>query len=101
MVAADTVPASPGLAPWGAGVNAIGTGRTATSNQAEEMHRAIRLWIQERYGNVVSELIPILYGGSCNPSNAKELFACPNVDGGLIGGASLDAASFISIAQSF
>jgi triosephosphate isomerase len=80
---------------------AIGTGRTADSRQAEEMHASIRSWISGRYNTEVAEKIPILYGGSCNPSNAGELFACPNVDGGLIGGASLDAASFLAIAGSF
>jgi triosephosphate isomerase (TIM) len=68
---------------------AIGTGLTATEEQAEEMHAAIRSWIAEAYGAVVAENYSILYGGSCNPSNAAALFACPNVDGGLIGGASL------------
>lgn len=80
---------------------AIGTGKTATFEQAEEMHSAIRSWISNQYDTVTANSISILYGGSCNPSNAKELFACPNVDGGLIGGASLDATSFISIASSF
>jgi triosephosphate isomerase len=80
---------------------AIGTGKTATIEQAEEMHAAIRSWIVEKYDSETADSISILYGGSCNASNAKELFACPNVDGGLIGGASLDADSFISIAQSF
>lgn len=80
---------------------AIGTGRTATSEQAEEMHASIRSWFELRYGNKIAEEISILYGGSCNTSNAKELFACPNVDGGLIGGASLEADSFLNIARSF
>jgi triosephosphate isomerase len=80
---------------------AIGTGITATSDQAEEMHAAIRQWLEEKYGRAVADIVPILYGGSCNPSNAGELFACPNVDGGLIGGASLDAISFMTIAGSF
>lgn len=80
---------------------AIGTGRTASIEQAEEMHAAIRSWITEKYDAETAESISILYGGSCNASNAKELFACPNVDGGLIGGASLEAESFLTIAQSF
>lgn len=73
---------------------AIGTGQTATTEQAEEMHAAIRSWVEEKYGNTIAENSSILYGGSCNPSNARALFACENVDGGLIGGASLKAADF-------
>lgn len=73
---------------------AIGTGLTASTEQAEEMHAAIRSWIAEIYGTALAEKISILYGGSCNPSNAASLFACPNVDGGLIGGASLKAEDF-------
>ena len=73
---------------------AIGTGLTASVEQAEEMHAAIRSWLQEKYSEVCAEKISILYGGSCNPSNAKALFACPNVDGGLIGGAALKLADF-------
>ena len=80
---------------------AIGTGKTATVEQAEAMHKAIRTWIAEQYGKEVSEEISILYGGSCNASNAKELFACENVDGGLIGGAALQVDTFITIAQAF
>ena len=80
---------------------AIGTGLTATTEQAEEMHGSIRRWIAEKYDFETSEVISILYGGSCNSSNARELFACPNVDGGLIGGASLKADSFLSIINSF
>lgn len=80
---------------------AIGTGKTASVQQAEDMHCAIRNWIAEQYDQQTAEAISILYGGSCNASNAKELFACPNVDGGLIGGASLKADSFITIARSF
>lgn len=79
---------------------AIGTGLTATTEQAEEMHRAIRSWISERYSESTAASISIIYGGSCNASNAKELFACPNVDGGLIGGASLKAESFRAIIDS-
>ena len=73
---------------------AIGTGQTASTEQAEEMHAAIRSWVEEKYGNTIAENTSILYGGSCNPSNAQALFACENVDGGLIGGASLKAADF-------
>lgn len=80
---------------------AIGTGMTASSNQAESMHRSIRTWIHERYGEEIANSVSILYGGSCNQDNAKELFACPNVDGGLIGGASLKAESFNAIIDSF
>jgi triosephosphate isomerase len=58
------------------------------------MHAAIRSWLAARYSQEVAEQISILYGGSCNPGNAKALFACPNVDGGLIGGASLKIADF-------
>lgn len=80
---------------------AIGTGLTATSEQAESMHQSIREWIAAIYGTDVAQQISILYGGSCNASNAKELFSCPNVDGGLIGGASLDRQSFEDIMNSF
>lgn len=80
---------------------AIGTGETATSQQAEDMHAAIRSWISEKYGETVGEEVAILYGGSCKPENAKELFSCANVDGGLIGGAALKAESFIAIANAF
>lgn len=73
---------------------AIGTGLTASVDQAEEMHAAIRSWIEEIYGKEVAANTTILYGGSCNPSNASALFACPNVDGGLIGGASLTLTDF-------
>jgi triosephosphate isomerase len=80
---------------------AIGTGRTASTQQAEDMHAAIRSWIAEIYGLDTANDISILYGGSCNASNAKELFACPNVDGGLIGGASLKTETFMTIVNSF
>ncbi len=76
---------------------AIGTGKTASTQQAEDMHSAIRSWISEKYGEDIADSVSILYGGSCNPQNASELFACENVDGGLIGGASLKADSFCSI----
>ena len=80
---------------------AIGTGKTATDDQAEDMHAFIRGVIAERYGKEVAEDTSILYGGSCKPSNAPQLFAKPDVDGGLIGGAALDAASFMGIVNAF
>ncbi|HKL08297.1 MAG TPA: triose-phosphate isomerase [Bacteroidales bacterium] len=80
---------------------AIGTGKTATPEQAQEMHQFIREKIKNSYGSQIANDISILYGGSCKPSNAKELFANPDVDGGLIGGASLNATDFIDIAKSF
>ena len=76
---------------------AIGTGKTATAEQAEEIHAYIRSVVAERYGAEVAEATTILYGGSCKPSNAGELFAKPDIDGGLIGGASLKAADFKGI----
>jgi len=80
---------------------AIGTGVTASSEQAQEMHHFIRTLLIKKYGVDVANSISILYGGSCKPVNAKELFANPDVDGGLIGGASLVADDFIAIANSF
>ena len=80
---------------------AIGTGVTASTAQAQEMHALIRDSISKKYGSNVAEQISILYGGSAKPDNAKELFACKDVDGGLIGGASLKARDFIDIAKSF
>lgn len=80
---------------------AIGTGNTATAQQVQEIHNFIRFAIEEKYSKNVSSNISILYGGSCNAKNAKELFACADVDGGLIGGASLKAPDFIEIANSF
>lgn len=80
---------------------AIGTGLTASSDQAEEMHKNIRLWIEEKYNSDIANSVSILYGGSCKPSNAVEIFSCPNVDGGLIGGASLDSNDFCSIINAF
>jgi triosephosphate isomerase len=76
---------------------AIGTGRTASSQQAQDMHAHIRSVIAAKYGKEAADSITILYGGSCKPSNAAELFACPDVDGGLIGGASLKADEFLGI----
>lgn len=79
---------------------AIGSGLTATASQAAEMHTFIRSILTERQGEA-ADRIPLLYGGSCNENNAKELFAAANVDGGLIGGASLKSRSFVSIVKSF
>jgi triosephosphate isomerase len=76
---------------------AIGTGRTATSQQAQDMHAHIRKVIADKYGDPAASMMTILYGGSCNAGNAAELFACPDVDGGLIGGASLKADAFTAI----
>lgn len=80
---------------------AIGTGKTATDDQAQEIHAFIRKTIEDKYGKEVAENTSILYGGSCKPSNAAQLFAKPDVDGGLIGGASLDAESFMGIVTAF
>jgi triosephosphate isomerase len=77
---------------------AIGTGRTAMEEQIEEMHYSIRKWIEEKYDTATAENTSILYGGSCNGKNAKSIFSCPNVDGGLIGGASLTYEGFEEIA---
>ena len=76
---------------------AIGTGKTATAEQAEEMHAFIRGVIAGKFGAEAAENVSILYGGSCKPSNAKEIFSKENVDGGLIGGAALKAADFKGI----
>lgn len=76
---------------------AIGTGRTASSQQAQDMHHAIRVLVSKKYGKVIADATTILYGGSCNAQNAAELFAQPDVDGGLIGGASLKADDFAAI----
>jgi triosephosphate isomerase (TIM) len=78
---------------------AIGTGQTASSAQAQEMHAHIRKVVATKYGKASADTICILYGGSCNPTNAKELFSQNDVDGGLIGGASLNAANFTSICK--
>lgn len=80
---------------------AIGTGKTATPAQAQEMHEFIRKLIADKYGKEVANLVPILYGGSCNAGNAAELFSNPDVDGGLIGGASLKADDFLAIIKAF
>ena len=80
---------------------AIGTGKTATPAQAQEIHAHIRSLVAAKYGQEVAENTSILYGGSCKPSNAKELFANPDVDGGLIGGAALKVADFKGIIDAF
>jgi triosephosphate isomerase len=80
---------------------AIGTGKTATSAQAQEIHKFIRDTVAAKYGKEVAEGTSILYGGSCKASNAKELFANPDVDGGLIGGAALVGSEFLGIVTAF
>ena len=80
---------------------AIGTGKTATAAQAQEMHRHLRAHLAGHFGEGFAQNTPILYGGSCKPGNAAELFSQPDVDGGLIGGASLKSRDFIDIARSF
>jgi triosephosphate isomerase len=79
---------------------AIGTGKTATAEQAQEMHAHIRNILKEKYANEVAESISILYGGSVKAANAKEIFGQPDVDGGLVGGASLKAEEFVEIIKS-
>jgi triosephosphate isomerase len=80
---------------------AIGTGETATPQQAQEMHAHIRICLKDLFNEDVANNTSILYGGSCNAQNASELFACPDIDGGLIGGASLKADDFSKIVRSF
>lgn len=80
---------------------AIGTGETASPEQAQEMHAFIRNLIKEEYTAQIADSVSILYGGSVKPANAKEIFSQPDVDGGLIGGASLDAVSFFQLVDSF
>lgn len=80
---------------------AIGTGKTATADQAEEIHAYIRSCVADKYGKEVAENTSILYGGSCKASNAPELFAKPDIDGGLIGGASLKVEDFCGIINAF
>lgn len=80
---------------------AIGTGKTATAEQAQDMHSALRRHIASKYGKDIANETSILYGGSCNPKNAQELFSKVDVDGGLIGGASLKSRDFIDIIKSF
>jgi len=80
---------------------AIGTGETASPEQAQEMHRFIREKIAEKYSDTLADSVSILYGGSVKPDNAKEIFGQEDVDGGLIGGASLEVSSFMAIINSF
>jgi triosephosphate isomerase len=79
---------------------AIGTGKTATPDQAREVHEFIRQEIHDRYDKTIAGNCSILYGGSVNEKNAAELFACPDIDGALVGGASLKADAFVSIIKS-
>ncbi len=79
---------------------AIGTGKTATAQQAQDMHAVIRKHLALKYGQALADQISILYGGSVNAANAKELFSCPDVDGGLVGGASLKSREFTEIIKS-
>lgn len=79
---------------------AIGTGKTASAQQAQDMHAVIRKHLAGKYGQAVAESVSILYGGSVNAANAKELFACADVDGGLVGGASLKSREFVEIIKS-
>ena len=78
---------------------AIGTGKTATAQQAQDMHAVIRKHLASKYGEQVAAEISILYGGSVNAKNAQELFSCPDVDGGLVGGASLKSREFVDIVK--
>ena len=80
---------------------AIGTGETASPEQAQDMHAFIRKTLANKYGNDVANSVSILYGGSVKPSNAKEIFGKPDVDGGLIGGAALNAEDFYAIVNAF
>ena len=79
---------------------AIGTGETASPEQAQEMHQFIRETVRKSFDSDIAEDVSILYGGSVKPDNAKEIFSKPDVDGGLIGGAALNAKDFISIVTS-
>ncbi len=80
---------------------AIGTGVTASSAQAQEMHKALRAHLATKFGDKMADSTSILYGGSCKPSNANELFTQPDIDGGLIGGASLKSRDFMDIIKSY
>ena len=80
---------------------AIGTGLTASPEDAQKMHKHIRESLADQFSLKTAENIAILYGGSCKPKNAKDIFSQDDIDGGLIGGASLDCNSFLSIANSF
>jgi triosephosphate isomerase len=79
---------------------AIGTGITASNDEAQEMHAFIRSTVEGKYGKEIADAVIILYGGSVNASNSADLFACPDVDGGLVGGASLKANDFMTIIKS-
>jgi triosephosphate isomerase len=79
---------------------AIGTGKTASSAQAQEMHAHLRSVLAGKYGNAIASELSILYGGSVKANNAKEIFSQPDVDGGLVGGASLNAEEFATIIRS-
>jgi triosephosphate isomerase len=78
---------------------AIGTGVNATPDQAQAVHRFVRTWLREHHGDVAADTIRIQYGGSVTKDNARELLACPDIDGALVGGASLDADSFVAIVE--
>ncbi len=80
---------------------AIGTGRNATADQAQEMHALIRIYLKKKFGDEIAQNTSILYGGSVNAQNAQSLFACPDVDGGLVGGASLKAREFAEIVKTY
>jgi triosephosphate isomerase len=80
---------------------AIGTGETASPEQAQEMHAFVRNLIKDKYDDLVSNRLSILYGGSVKPANAQEIFSKPDVDGGLIGGAALNASDFTAIIKAF
>lgn len=80
---------------------AIGTGKTASPEQAQEVHAFLRGWMRTQWGEATAEVVPILYGGSVNAGNAQQLFACPDIDGGLVGGASLKSADFLTICGAF
>jgi triosephosphate isomerase len=80
---------------------AIGTGETASPEQAQDMHAFIRKTLSNKYGKVVADAVSILYGGSVKPNNAQEIFSKPDVDGGLIGGAALNATDFFAIVNAF
>lgn len=78
---------------------AIGTGVTASTEQAQEVHADIRAFLTQKYGKEIADNTTIQYGGSCNPSNAPDLFGCADIDGGLIGGASLEARKFVDVVK--
>ncbi|MCB0461630.1 MAG: triose-phosphate isomerase, partial [Flavobacteriaceae bacterium] len=80
---------------------AIGTGETASTEQAQDMHAFIRTTLANKYGKETAERVSILYGGSVKPNNAIEIFSKPDVDGGLIGGAALNAEDFFAIVNAF